>query len=189
MWAGMNSWAMYRPMAPISTGEDEAATPYVTTNAGKQPRRQLTSGSTLNKPATGPWPPIIDAGLIDFKAGTAWAPNGYRTVQVNKSPANYGDETSVANFGFRHWAFPIDPANGEWSSIGMLPGPDPSGRRPMWNNLTKSHTWNQRVLNPTNTKNGELATINANKYSMAGGAYNNPASLNASGTQQGEVLL
>ena len=190
MWAGMNSWMMYRPMRPITTGEDEAAQPYVNTDSGSEPPRQLTAGSDLNKPAEGPWPPIIDAGTIDFKPGSAaWPPNSFRTLVITKTPANYGEDTSIANFAYRGWAFNVDPADHEWASIGMLPGPIPTGNRPMWNNLTKSHTWNQRVNNPTQAKNGELVTYNANKYSLAGTSFNNAASLNVSGAQQGEVLL
>lgn len=190
MWAGMNSWMMYRPMRPINTGLDDAAQPWVPTDSGTEPPRQLTAGSDLDKPAEGPWRPIIDAGTIDFKPGAAaWPPNSFRTLVVIKTPANYGQESSVANFSFRRWAFNVDPANGEWASIGMLPGPIPNASRPMWNNLTKSHTWNQRVTNPTQAKVGELVTYNANKYSLAGTSFNNAASLNLSGAQQGEVLL
>lgn len=181
---------MYRPMRPINTGLDEAAQPWVPTDSGQEPPRQLTAGSDLNRPAEGPWRPIIDAGTIDFKPGAAaWPPNSFRTLVTTKTPANYGEESSVANFGFRKWAFNVDPANGEWVSIGMLPGPVPNASRPMWNNLTKSHTWNLRVTNPTQAKSGELVTYNANKYSLAGTSFNNAASLNASGAQQGEVLL
>ena len=181
---------MYRPMRPINTGLDEAAQPWVPTDSGTEPPRQLTAGSDLNRPAEGPWRPIIDAGTIDFKPGAAaWPPNSFRTLVTTKTPANFGEESSVANFGFRKWAFNVDPANGEWVSIGMLPGPVPNASRPMWNNLTKSHTWNLRVTNPTQAKSGELVTYNANKYSLAGTSFNNAASLNVSGAQQGEVLL
>lgn len=190
MWAGMNSWALMKPQPPITTGEDQAARPWVKTDSGVQPPRQLTAGSDLNKPAEGPWAPLIDAGLLDYKPGSAaWPPNSYRNVSVVKQDANYGQETSTAHFSYRQWAFNIDPANNEWASIGMLPGPIPNATRPTYNNLTKSHTWNMRVVNNTQAKFGELVTYNANKYSIGGTSFSQSASLNTSGTMQGEVVL
>lgn len=185
-WAGSLSWLLGQGnIPPITRGLTRAAEPWVKTNSGSLPTRQLTSGSDLNKPAEGPWAPLIDSSTLIFDSGAAWRPNAFREVTVTKRGANYGSITSLANFGFRSWTY---PANGPTPSIGMLPGPAPSGRRPMWNNLPPMQ-YNLRVANPTRTKVGQRTNKNVNAYSVGGNPYNGSASLNRTGAYQGEVIV
>lgn len=162
-----------------------AAMPYVNTDSGTPPRRQLTSGSTLNRPAEGPWRPLIDASSIDFHDNSAWVPSVLRNPRVVKIEGNYGEVTSTANFNSRFWAFPV---TNETPEIGFLPGPIPNARRPMWNNLLPV-VYGLRVTNPTQTKVYQSAQRNANRYPISGGNYNAAASLNPSGASMQEVLL
>ena len=184
-WAGMLSWFMVRPQPTISRGQNMAALPYVPTDSNTPPRHQLTSGSTLNRAAEGPWRPLIDAGAIDFHDNAGWTPNALANPRVIKIGGNYGEVTSIANFNGRRWAF---PATEETPEIAFLPGPIPNPHRPMWNNLVPI-VWGMRVVNPTQTKTYQSAKRNANRYSMSGGDFNSPASLNASGATMQEVLL
>lgn len=172
-------------MPVISHGLTRAAEPWVKTNSGAVPTRQLTSGSSLNKTAEGPWAPLIDSFVLLFKSGTAWRPSTLHTVTPSKAPPNYGSITSSANFGFRSWTF---PTGGPISSIGMLPGPIPNPRRPMWNNLP-AVLYGLRVPNTNRIKIGQRTNKNANAYSISGNPYSQSASLNRSGAFQGEVLV
>jgi hypothetical protein len=175
----MRSWGLGMRQGQLSAGSDlnRAPIPWVKTDSKKRPKRVLTSGSDLNKTATGPFPPLIDSGLIQYKAGnSAWPPNRYRTFEVTRTPANYGQNTSVARFGFRGWEFPTN-VPGQLPSIGFLPGPIPEPHRPMWNVLTQGALYRMRVVNPTTAK--AIVQRNANAYSLSGGTYSKTASLSS----------
>lgn len=190
-WSGWRSWFSVAPMPEIpsfSAFGGRAAEPWVPTDSGQLPPRQLTAGSDLDRTAEGPWRPIIDAGLLDYKGGSAaWRPSTLQTVKSVKLPANYGEVTSLTNFSFKNAAFPADEVG--MPSIGLLPGPIPNPHRPMWNNLPGTNVYHMRVANPTKTRLTELRNTNANKYAMSGNPYAGSASLNTSGTFQSEVLL
>jgi len=183
-WAGWRSWYLPDIQGTITHWYGRAVEPWVNTNSGTVPPETLSSGSDLNKPAEGPWSPLIDAGNIQYKGGAAWPANSFQTVQVQKEGANYGSVTSGANFGFRRWAFPAYGTR--QAAVGKLPiVNDPW--RPMWNNLPAT-LYHQMVVNPTQAKGQELVNRNANAYAMQGGTFGQPASLGNSFNQR-EVLL
>ena len=171
----------------ISASGDRAIQPWVKTDSGQIPPRQLTAGSDLNVTAEGPWVTLIDAGILDFDSGAGWKPSTLKNPAHVMTPANYGEVTSVANFGFRGALFnanePIQPA------IANLPGPIPDPRRPMWNVLPAAR-YNERV---TNSNIATMITNNANVENQ--NAYpvtftpTGVASLNPYGGPMQEVLL
>lgn len=192
-WAGWRSWFAEQSEVPITTSLSRAAEPWVKTDSRVRPRRVLTSGSDLNRTAEGPWRPLIDAGRLAYGPPAAqgdtyeWPANRLRNVQVTPyTPANYGSVSSLANFSFRHWAFPA-PTLPDTPTVGRLPGPIPDPHRPMYDNLPPA-LYNMRVANPAPTQLNELRTFTANAYSMSSQGYQEPASL-SQGYNQGEVLL
>lgn len=185
-WAGLNSWFMVRPQPVISSGPNLPPRPWVKTDSGTPPPRQLTAGSDLNRTAEGPWLTLIDAGSIDYHDNAGWTPNTLANPRNINVRGNYGEVTSVANFNSRKWAFPF---TNERPEIAFLPGPIPNPHRPMWNNLVPI-VYGLRVTNPTQVKASQSARFNpASRYSASAGSYNEAASLNPSGASMQEVLL
>jgi len=184
-WAGMRSWGLGVRQGRLTAGSDvnRAAIPWVKTNSTERPPRFLTSGSDLNKTATGPYPPLINSSVIQYKAGNAaWPANEYRTQQIVRIPANYGSNTSIARFQSRGWEFPVN-VPGQLPSIGFLPGPIPDPHRPMWNVLAQGAMYHMRVENPTQAK--AIVQRNSTKYALSGGTYGKTASLTGSITYKG----
>jgi hypothetical protein len=107
----------------------------------------LPSGSDLNQAQSGaPWPHIINGAVKFFNA---WRANGFQGTKQVKINANYGETASLANYGFR---------GREFGGIGNMPGPDPSAKRPMYNNLVPI-VYHMRVVDPrSQAQMGELAT-------------------------------
>lgn len=139
---------------------------------GRYGRPLLTAGSDLDKAIAGaPWPALID-GFI--KIWTAFRPNSFRDVTPTKEPANYGSLTSLANFGFRHQLYPV---GGAWNSQAGYPGPVPSEKRPMWNNVLPI-VWNLRVVNPV--AGGSVDSTVQGAYTLQN--YKNPTEYTPAGT-------
>lgn len=104
-----------------------------------QPPSPLTSGSSLNRAASG-WPSIIDA---NFKIVQAFRPNHLVNPRYAIIGGNYGAVTSRANFGFRYR---------EFDGMAGLPNSNVRGHRSEWNTLT-AIVWGQRVANPNGPVN------------------------------------
>lgn len=169
----------------ISATGDRPISPWVKTDSGQMPPRQLTAGSDLNVTAEGPWPYLVDA--IPNIDPWQWRPSTLREVATHNVGGNYGLVTSVANFSFRNAAFGPSQS-GRMGVIGLLPNTMPNPYRPMWNNLPAAQ-YNLRVPSSSTvpiSQNSNYESINA--YSLA---FNQSgvASLNSTGAAQSEVLL
>lgn len=104
-----------------------------------EPRSELTSGSDINHAAVGAWPTLLDGGAKFWNNG--WRKNKLKEVEAHNTPANYGAESSKANWLFRYRAF---------GGIGNMPGPVPNPYRPTYQNLTPIQ-WRTLVPNPNIT--------------------------------------
>jgi hypothetical protein len=172
----------------ISATGDRPISPWVNTDSGQRPPRQLTAGSSLNKTAEGPWPYLLDAGLvIDYNQGASWPPSSLREVANHNVAGNYGLVSSLAKFSFRNAAFGPNQS-GKMGVIGLLPNTSPNPHRPMWNNLPAAQ-YNLRV--PSSSRVPDVSNANwenVNAYSLS---FNQSpvASLNPTGATQSEVLL
>lgn len=113
-------------------------------------RDALTSGSQLDRTAIGPWPELLDAAVAN-DTFTGFTPNTFHdqfTVQVG---ANYGNRTSIADWGYRGYEFGVgNPNDLGQGSIGSYPGPVRSASRPTYDNL-EAIIWNQQILDVVNT--------------------------------------
>lgn len=104
--------------------------------AQQNPGVGLDSGSSLNIAEAGaPWPALIDAG---YPVQVSHRPNNLHDFTRVSVGANYGAITSDAGFQRRGREFP---------GIAGMPGPDPSSKRPTYNNLAPI-TWGLRVVDP-----------------------------------------
>lgn len=115
----------------------------------------LSSGSQLNRAQIGaPWPSLIDGG---FKYFPAWIRNAFHDWFKVSIPANYGGQSSRANFGFNDPEY--EPGELVRNSarrgnmlvdagpvVGLYPGPVPNARRPMYNVLAPI-SWRNLVVN------------------------------------------
>lgn len=133
----------------------------------------FSSGSQLALAQGGsPWPTQIDSGTKRF---TAYRPNSLREIFAMKVLGNYGLNTSQANFGYRHQIYPAtDTYNGSQAGY---PGPVPSAKRPMWDNVL-AIVYALRVVNPT--ASGSLGNVVQAAYSTS--SYQNPAEYVPAGT-------
>jgi len=124
---------LYSQPEALTTGSqiNEAAVggPYAATELG--------SGSSLNKAQTGAWwAPLLDAATRLFNS---FRPNDLRAGSTHNVGANYGQMSSLADYGFRGMEF----AGG----VAGMPASSVRGHRPEWNNLVPI-IYGLRVLNP-----------------------------------------
>jgi hypothetical protein len=141
----------------------------------REPPSDLTSGSDINEAAVGAWPTIVDALGLKLRNG-GWRHSVLHDVAHENSPANYGGESSKAQYGFRYRAF---------TGVGDHSGPIPNPYRPTFNELT-AITWHLRVPNP-NTKSNTTAQKGHRSVQTAPSTWQ--SSSTASLTKTGETLL
>lgn len=114
-------------------------------------RHGLSSGSQIDVAIEGaPWP-FTTRSEIEYPQNYRGAGPGrprLRDVATVNTPANFGLLGSLPFWGKKANVYGVDaPGTNGQGSIGLYPGPVPSGLRPMWNNLV-AITWGLRVANP-----------------------------------------
>ena len=101
-----------------------------------EPPSDLSSGSAINQ-ASSAWPELVDGGAKFWNG--AWRKSVLKQVIVVKEDANFGSETSKANFGFLYRAF---AGTANYPNEGFT---NPHIKK--YNDLIPI-TWGQRIPNP-----------------------------------------
>lgn len=144
--------AEYTPPNALSSGSqlNEA------TVGGTYKATPIGSGSSLDVAQVGaPWPNIINGAIKFFNS---WRPNAFRQIANHNVAGNYGAQTSLANFGTRHFEF--EGFNGpQGGPIAGYPGAVSNPYIKHWNNLVPI-IYGLRVVNPAFAgSNGQYGTL------------------------------
>lgn len=107
------------------------------------------------------WPVTPNANALQRFNG--WIRNAFHDFFKASVGANYGEQSSQANYGFLHALY--NPANNGLGFVGGAiagyPGPVPFAGRPMYDNL-EAVDWNMEVLDPSDLNPAQFQAIQSN---------------------------
>jgi hypothetical protein len=144
-------------------------------------RHGLSSGSQIDVAMDGaPWPLTTRSEMEQLANYESGGPLPPRLIEgaAHNTPASYGLVGSLPFWGKKANVYGVGaPDTNGQGSIGLYPGPVPSGLRPMWNNLV-AITWGLRVVNPV-ANGSQDSTIQG---TVSQGILTNPVQFVPAGT-------